>query len=67
MRIIEPTRDRHSVVRMENVRSRRVIDDNGIANGSSELRQIFDVISPVIVARFTEEAVFDDVMNIQMV
>lgn len=52
---------------MEDVRSRRVIDNNGIANGPSELRQILDVVSSMIIARFTEEAVFDNMMNVQMV
>ena len=43
MWVVEPGRDRDSVVRVEDVRGGRVVDDNAIFHLSAELREVLQV------------------------
>jgi hypothetical protein len=49
---------------VENVRSWRIIDDDGFLQISANLGQIFDVVSLVIVTTFPEKSVVYNVMDI---
>jgi hypothetical protein len=64
MRIREPTTDRYGVLRVEDVRCWRIVDDDGFSEISSNLGKVFNVISLVVVTTFTEEAVVNDVVDI---
>jgi hypothetical protein len=65
--IREPTADGDSMLRVENVRRRRVVDDDGILEVSSDLRKVLDVVSLVVVATLSEEPVVHNFMDIQLV
>ena len=54
MRIGEPATDGNGVLRMEDVRRWRVIDDDGFLKVAPDLRQILDVISLMVVTTFSE-------------
>jgi hypothetical protein len=64
MSVGEPTTDRHSVLRVEDVGCWRIVDDDGFSEISSNLGKVFDVISLVVVTAFTEEAVVNNVVDI---
>jgi hypothetical protein len=64
MRIREPTTDRYGVLRVEDVRCWRIVDDDSFSEISSNLGKVFNVISLVVVTTFTEEAVVNDVVDI---
>jgi hypothetical protein len=64
MSVGEPTTDRHSVLRVEDVGCWRIVDYDGFSEISSNLGKVFDVISLVVVTAFTEEAVVNDVVDI---
>jgi len=64
MSIGEPTADRNGVLGVEDVRRWGVIDDDGFSKISADLGKIFDVVSLVIVATFSEETVMNDVVDI---
>lgn len=44
VRVVEPGRDGNGIVRMEDVRSRRVVYDDAGMNFSSELRQVLEYV-----------------------
>ena len=67
MRIIEPTRYRNGVIRMEDIGSRRIIDNDSFSYWSTKLRKIFDVIAFVVVTRLSEQTMFNDIVDIQLV
>ena len=67
VRVVEPCRDWHGVVRMENVRSGRVVEDDAPFHVSTELRKVFDVIALVIVTALSEESVSHNAIRIQHV
>ena len=48
--VVEPARDGHGVVWVEDVRCWRVVNDDCLAYGPAELRQVLDVVALVIVA-----------------
>ena len=54
MRIREPTADWDRVLGVEDIRSWRVVDDNGVFEVTSNLRKVFDVVSLVVVATLAE-------------
>lgn len=64
MSVRKPTTDRYSMLGVENVRSWRIIDDDGFLQISANLGQIFDVVSLVIVTTFPEKSVVYNVMDI---
>jgi hypothetical protein len=67
VRVGKPTADGHSMLGVEDVGSRRVIDDDCVLKISSDLREIFDIISLVVVAALSEEPVVDHLVNIQLI
>jgi hypothetical protein len=62
--IRKPTADWNSMLWMENVRCWRVVDDDSLPEVPADLRQIFDVVSLVVVATLTEKAVMYNMMDI---
>lgn len=67
MRIAEPTANGNSVLRVEDVACRRVVDNDRVLEISAYLAQIFDVVALVIVAAFAEQSVVHNVVDIQLV
>lgn len=65
--IREPTADRYSMLGVEDVGGRRVIDDDGVLQVPSDLRKVFDIIALVVVTTFAEQPVVDDIVNIQLI
>lgn len=82
--VIKPRRNRNSIIGVENIRCWRIIQNNGIRYGATQLRQILfqkithrrggdiegadlDVITLVIITTFTEQAMGDNLVNIQLV
>lgn len=63
----EPATNGDRVLGMENVRRRRVVDDDGVFQVSSHLRKILDVVSMVIVAALAEQPVVYDLVDIQLI
>lgn len=67
MRVVEPCRDWHGVVRMENVGSGRIVENNAPFHVPTELRKVLDVVALVIVAALSEKSVSHDAIGIQHV
>ena len=81
MRVIKPSRDGYSIVRVENIRGGRVVDDDTIFHLSTELREVLsvseilqiaqwtnlDVVALVVVAALTEQSVSYDTTSIEHV
>lgn len=55
------------MLRVEDVRGRRVVDDDGVLQVSADLGEILDVVSLVVVAAFAEKSVVDDLVDVQLV
>lgn len=54
MRVGKPAANGYSMLRVENVGCRRVVDNNRVLQVSSNLGQIFDVVATMVVATLTE-------------
>ncbi len=67
MSVREPTTDWHSVLRVENVRCRRVVDNDGFSQIAADLGQIFDIVALVVVATLSKKSMMHNVMNIKLV
>lgn len=67
MRIREPTADGDSVLWVENIRCGRVIDDDGVLQVASNLREVLDVVSLVIITALPEKPMVDDFVDVQLV
>lgn len=67
MCVREPAANGHGVLRVEYVRSRGVVDDDGVLEITSDLGQILDVVALVVVAAFAEQSVVDDIVDIQLI
>ncbi len=67
MRIREPTADRHRVLRVKYVRSRRVVNNYGIFEIPADLGEVLDVVSLVIITTLTEQSVVNDLVYIELV
>lgn len=67
MSIREPTANWHGVLWVEDVGSRRVVDDYGVLEVATNLGQIFHIVALVVVAALTEKAVMDDLVDVQLV
>lgn len=52
---------------MEDVGSRGVVDDDGILEISSNLGEILDVVSLMVVTTLAEETVVDHLVNVELV
>ena len=64
MSIRKPTANGYSMLWVENVRCWRIINDDGFPKISTDLGQILDVVTLVVVTTFSEKAVVYYVMNI---
>lgn len=65
--IVEPARDRDGVVGMEDVRSWRVVDDDRLSYRSPQLAEILYVVALVVVARLAEQAMLDDLVDVEAI
>jgi hypothetical protein len=65
--IREPAADRNSVLRVENIRRRRVVDDDRVLQVAANLRQVLDVVALVVVAAFSKQPVVDNLVDIKLV
>ncbi len=63
----KPTADGNGMLRVENIRSRRVIDNDGFSKVSANLRKVFDIISLVVVTAFPEKSVMNYMVNIKLI
>lgn len=50
MRVREPAADGNCVLRMENVRRRGVVDDDGLSKVAANLREVLLWISPIQIS-----------------
>jgi hypothetical protein len=55
------------VLRVENVRGRRVVDDDRVLQVAANLRQVLDVVTLVVVAAFSEQPVVDNLVDVELV
>lgn len=55
------------MLRVENVRGGRVVDDDGILQVPSYLRQIFDVVALVIITALTEKSVVHHIVDVELI
>jgi hypothetical protein len=63
----EPTADWDGVLWVENIRRRRVIDNDSILQVASKLREILDVVAVVVEATLAEQAVVDNIVDIELI
>lgn len=52
---------------VEDVGCRRVVDDDGVLQVTSDLREVFDVVSLVVVAALAEQAVVDNLVDVELI
>ena len=57
----------YRVIRMKNVRSRRVVDDDDVVKLSAQPAQVFDVVAAVKDARLAKQATVENVPFVQEV
>lgn len=55
------------MLRMENIRGWRVVNNDCVFEVSTNLRKIFNVIALVVVAALSKQTVVDDFVDIQLV
>lgn len=67
MRVREPAAYRQRVLRVEDVRCRGIVDDNGVLEISSNHGKILDIVPLVVVAGFAEETVMNHLVNVELV
>lgn len=64
MSIREPAADRYRMLRVEDVRGRGVVDDDGFSQVTANLREIFDIVALVVVATISEKTMVDHIVDI---
>lgn len=52
---------------MEDVRGRRIVDDDSILEIPPDLRQVFDVVALVVVAALSEKSVVHHVVDVKLI
>lgn len=83
MGIRKPAADRNGMLRMEDVRGWRIVDDDGLLEIAANLGEVLfrlergidtaldqtclDVVALVVVAALSEEAVMDGTVNVQLI
>ena len=55
------------MLRVENIRRRRVVDDDRVLQVAANLRQVLDVVALVVVAAFSKQPVVDNLVDIKLV
>jgi hypothetical protein len=63
----EPTADRHRVLGVENVRSRRIVDNYCVFEVAPNLGQVLYIVALVVVATLAEQPVVDNLVDVQLV
>ena len=64
VRVAEPAANRYSMLWVEDVACRRIINDDGFSQIASNLAEILDVVALVIVTAFSEQAVMHNMVNV---
>lgn len=67
MSVREPAADGYRVLRMEYIRSRRIIDNDGLSKVTTNLGKILDIISLVVITTVPKQTVMDNVMDVQLI
>lgn len=67
VRVREPAADRNRVLRVEDVRRRRIVDDDGVLQIAAHLRQVLHVVTLMVVAALPEEPVVDNLVDVQLI
>lgn len=67
MRVREPTADGHGMLGVEDVGCGRVINDDGVLEVTSDLRQVLDVVSLVVVAALSEKTVVYHLVYVELI
>lgn len=67
MSIGKPAADGHSMLRVENIGSGRVVDDDGILEVPANLGEVLDIVAAVVMTTLSEEPVVNHAMNVQLV
>lgn len=67
VRIREPTADRHRVLGVENVRSRRVVDDYCVLEVAPNLGQVLYVVALMVIATLAEQPVVNNLVDVQLI
>lgn len=52
---------------MEDVRRRRVVNDNGLAQVTANLGEILDIVALMVVTTFSEKAMVHNIVDIKLV
>ena len=55
------------MLRMENIAGRRIVDDDGFVEVSSDLAQIFHIVALMVVTALSKQSVMHGVVNIQLI
>lgn len=67
MRIRKPAANGDGMLRVENIGSWGVVNDDGVFEVPPNLREIFDVVSLVVVATLPEESVMNHFVDIKLI
>lgn len=67
MRIRKPAADRYGVLRVEDVGCGGVVDNDGILQVSANLGKVLDVVTTMVVTTFSEQAVVDNTVDVQLI
>lgn len=55
------------MLRVENIRCGRVVDDNCVLEISSNLGEILDIVALVVVTALAEKSVVNDIVDVKLV
>lgn len=55
------------MLRVEDVRCRRVVNDDCVLEIASDLREILDIVALVVVAALSEQTVVHDLVDVKLV
>lgn len=67
MSIREPAADRYRVLRVKDIRGRGIVNNDGFPQVTPNLREIFDIVALVVVAAVSEQAMMDNIVDVQLV
>lgn len=67
MSIRKPTADGHSMLWVENIRSRRVVNNDGVFQVTPDLGKILDVIAAMIVTALPEKTVVYNTVDVELI
>jgi len=67
MGVRKPAAYRHSMLWMENIRRWRIVDDDGFSQIAANLREVFDIVSLMVVTTLTEKAMMNNMIDIELI